>query len=96
MIVLVPTITPHQPYRSTGQETTNKTKECLMSQSILTPSKALVQRFGTYLIYLISTQYRLSDRVLHSPSNSQAPNMYYFYITYFEINRKGCSCLGDL
>ena len=36
-----------------------------MSHGPLTPSKGLIQRFEAYLIYLTSTQNRLSDHVQH-------------------------------
>ena len=37
-------------YKSTGQETTEKLKKSLMSQGLLVPAEALIQRFETSLL----------------------------------------------
>ena len=51
-------------YRSARQETTQQPEKSLKSHWFLDHIKVMLHRMDTYLIYLNSTHYRLSDALI--------------------------------
>ena len=57
-------------YTPTRQETTQKLEKSLTSQWFLDHMKVMLHRMETYLIYLNSTHYRLSDGVKYDTTQA--------------------------